>query len=1003
MQDLDQNTKDVFLEKLRDTKIDADSDISLLIAFVCLKSKVKGTKFSRVIQWMEDAGINPDELKAQETYDKVSKLADELKESEWMEPTTFVRTFLPFQSGLYNELYKKNYPNGGDKVSYSRLFFEMIQINLFKEECLKEHQYNPCQWLITHETFKDYWMKNGKTEDDFSLIAMKGDIYPYKKVSIEVRGNIAKAKKECTKKLHVGYDFLFKEYLAAKGIGGDKYNPYEFLANLKKAPNSDETIFVKGDLKSFETLVSLISKLAKEKPSTMMKALFYAEKNNASLELHFLLDGVSLEQYPRRLLINPSPFLFEETQEEQTYEGTDYMFASEVIRKAYFSQTHKRCYRTDTKSELQYDSVLYLYDSDSKEFLPEILKVIIKTNCQIAKMFMPESVFESGKDCLLDTSNGYSIQSIISIDTNLVELQPKKNILITLVKAEGKQSDLISIGSLSSIDTDTIAINDNDYRVSVDNIRQTKTIQQAIRKHLDFLAGNVPVSHYNSGLQYQFSKEIIVQYRFVTRSKYKTAVFSYKSHPNNGKQRKLIKNTEKGLNIKENGEIFPLLDKTVLSEENRGKIAKDIRKAYKDKLSEISLKTFWFLEHEELMTAKKYDQTIMDQFFSFDRKVISDMPIADPDIHALVSEIEHMTSGFTSEVRSRYMNQLYILFRTAFRMKYIKTNPLAGMERELSNRISEEQQEVRDALVKKSFTIDEQMRMLKTTEGSWTKSENSQTLIIAFRLFTGISSQEMAVLTWGDFEKITDYDAYQIKIKYKENKDNKKATYGVNGDWRRFRCVPIVKPLETLLKRKKSRLFHDLGLEKDQSKEVAEFPIFMKSFNKRTKKPIGYSSSQINAVCRDAVKSLNLDQLVITLPGEKEYVTDLNQYRADSFVTNFKYHANHTCKLTMGEINYVLGIEPPDTFSKHYCDYTNDAIQYIIAGKLYRWAVLLIDTIEAVEQSERRKAIVSGPYKDNALITMMVRTVCDETKVNLNVKCNHGSSISVLFNGEEES
>ena len=44
--------------------------------------------------------------------------------------------------------------------------------------------------------------------------------------------------------------------------------------------------------------------------------------------------------------------------------------------------------------------------------------------------------------------------------------------------------------------------------------------------------------------------------------------------------------------------------------------------------------------------------------------------------------------------------------------------------------------------------------------------------------------------------------------------------------------------------------------------------------------------------------------------------------------------------MTPGEIAYILGRQPPDTFSKHYCDYGNIESQTILVRKLMRWDAL---------------------------------------------------------------
>lgn len=44
--------------------------------------------------------------------------------------------------------------------------------------------------------------------------------------------------------------------------------------------------------------------------------------------------------------------------------------------------------------------------------------------------------------------------------------------------------------------------------------------------------------------------------------------------------------------------------------------------------------------------------------------------------------------------------------------------------------------------------------------------------------------------------------------------------------------------------------------------------------------------------------------------------------------------------MTLGEVSYILGLVPRDTFSKHYCDYTNPFLQIKLVEKLNDWVSL---------------------------------------------------------------
>lgn len=99
--------------------------------------------------------------------------------------------------------------------------------------------------------------------------------------------------------------------------------------------------------------------------------------------------------------------------------------------------------------------------------------------------------------------------------------------------------------------------------------------------------------------------------------------------------------------------------------------------------------------------------------------------------------------------------------------------------------------------------------------------------------------------------------------------------------------------------------------------------------------------STASAVCKKLIEIADIPELLLTLPDlENDLVTDINKYYGDIFFMNFKYRANHLSGMTRGEINYILGVSPPDTFSQHYCDYSNDFVQFGMVKKLERWTSL---------------------------------------------------------------
>ena len=116
---------------------------------------------------------------------------------------------------------------------------------------------------------------------------------------------------------------------------------------------------------------------------------------------------------------------------------------------------------------------------------------------------------------------------------------------------------------------------------------------------------------------------------------------------------------------------------------------------------------------------------------------------------------------------------------------------------------------------------------------------------------------------------------------------------------------------------------------------------------------------------------------------------------------NFLSKANHSALMTMGEINYILGIEAPDTFSRYYCDYTNDFIQIEIIQKLSRWGIVYErlssrTSLSLPSHGEKNgKATINvGPYKDGLASIDLIIDNNSDAPVDITIKSTHGIDVN---------
>ena len=169
-------------------------------------------------------------------------------------------------------------------------------------------------------------------------------------------------------------------------------------------------------------------------------------------------------------------------------------------------------------------------------------------------------------------------------------------------------------------------------------------------------------------------------------------------------------------------------------------------------------------------------------------------------------------------------------------------------------------------------------------------------------------------------------------------------------------------------------------------------------------------------VCRSLIEKANIPTQELVLPGDgdKEIVVDMNKYQGDIFYSNFKHRANHTCSFNRGELSYVVGNKAPDTFSQHYCDYTNDLVQYGMVQKLNRWSHAhetggqnAVQSTSETSTFTRKTAVHSDHKKNhyNAIsITLSSSQEVPGSYIDVLIECDHGAtgSIAVYNTGKED-
>lgn len=433
-------------------------------------------------------------------------------------------------------------------------------------------------------------------------------------------------------------------------------------------------------------------------------------------------------------------------------------------------------------------------------------------------------------------------------------------------------------------------------------------------------------------------------------------------------------------------EGFPAGDKF---ENLRAEAAKEIKLAWKEgRLPNISLFSFAFAYADEI---KRYANSFDYDFcyHALSRTSLGSLILKD----AMQEDFENAIAALTASVKidvEKLYRQLEIILNVA--VKNVVMNDgrhpvFASIE--AGKKKEQKKAQLRDAFTKKSLTFEEEKSLI-----NWLLShvqEKPAYLGTLIRLFTGMTNPEVSMLFWRDFGK-TDYtDCYHLKVSKRRNCNSLKEE-ALSSSFK-YRIVPLPTLLSDLLIAQRDRIQKKYRVP---YASLLDLPIVSDSNDNFTDfcSPGKLRSNANKALSEGA----NIPENIVSLPeGDGSEEHDLSRYNGDFFVSNFKFHALNDAMMTQGELAYILGLVPHDTFSKHYCDYTHPFLQMKLVAKLNDWCSLYTDREgmplikTGTTQSDVKSRNITIPPYDSG---------CVSAQIQLSVKEKCSSAIEVTVAGD---
>ena len=824
----------------------------------------------------------------------------------------------------------------------------------------------------------------------------------------------------------------------------DAFNPWiEFQQAIKGKVNAAEGISIA------ESTFNMVEDIRNEKPSDVIRAALYPfpalfgrrqdlkvrSNYDGKFECSFFLQQFELlaRNASQILIVNPGPdFLITWSQKAKKYACKCCVAVPNIyVASAYRMEFRNLqfCIFSDVANYAKrFDLIAIVSPFTEEEFNIGTMLSAGKDNANLVAL-LPQTFISASEDniCALLRDQGFLPGKIIAIASNATVTQPRKKMLLFAGRSIDPNAPISVFFTQCDKDGSSLIVEKEYIQAKQQQLKKPTTLVKLREAFEKTKIDPDSIKRRRRPSVYSFSNEISLYYT-VHRDRYGVyvgeAYYRGNTTPESTKNRQVWNSpaTQKGLRCKDRESVIIKIESVPFLDSIYPYIVGDMLDHYGDRLVGCSLKTIWFCCRSRLLARRDYrDEIARNILFSTEKNTLSELcptNAGDEDYRNAMQAV--IPEGSIAVVK--YWQQLNIIMRAAEESDFIDANPIPALLPEISNRASKELRNLRNMLTKKTFTFEEEARILayvrEESDADFgprkaLRFEDDSTLLLGpIHLFTGMSTREACALTWGDFETIPDLKAYRLLV-YKFLSDEGTVIYHADGT--ACRKVPVAPLLANMLKSRKNYLQAMCGFTEA---ELQHLPIIMPN-NKKTlaalSKPSFCKYDVAIRVCRSLIEKANIPTQELVLPGDGEaLVVDMNKYQGDIFYSNFKHRANHTCSFNRGELSYVVGNKAPDTFSQHYCDYTNDLVQYGMVQKLNRWSHAHETGVQNAVQSTSelstftRNTTVHSDRKKNhynaVSITVSPTTEVSGSYIDVLVECDHGvtGSIAVYDTGKED-
>lgn len=436
---------------------------------------------------------------------------------------------------------------------------------------------------------------------------------------------------------------------------------------------------------------------------------------------------------------------------------------------------------------------------------------------------------------------------------------------------------------------------------------------------------------------------------------------------------------------------------------------KMIRTQYK--YNPISLRSFWYIHNPSGLSVETRQGLALNLFIRGPEveKLTVGTSLKDEYVAAVNHFFDNHISEEDNDLRDEYLHYVWDflcdLLDTAVDEGYYKINPVEDLVSRVRSRHSEFS-EIRDALTKKTFTQDEELRILEEIR----KDGSPLSIGAMIRLYTGMPPMQVCALRYRDFKVIPHTGNYQFLVYQRITKAGSAPTPLKRPE--EYRRIPIAPILAEYINDHIQRLESALHTKvKGTDYYIVSGDLIGEDIPDT---PQPYAPSTLHKYCKKIIKAIGIEHVTLSIPDEETGTkeSDFSQYQSDIFRTNLRFRLKNTCGFTNSECDYMLGVQLKNTFAKHYCDYTNPFSQITMLAKLSWWCALHQpnENCPKKKQISLRNSHLSiepiGTGCASAALSLQIAPAVSDTpaEVTVAVDSNHGctGSINVIREGSDD-